>query len=100
MPLVKNMAAVVILKDLAEALEMQFDEHLSFLDFDTGRIETGPLICCAKRKTRRTTTPTFPMGNASSGKSPNASFPPTASRVCQPSSMSMSGRSCAISRIQ
>jgi hypothetical protein len=37
------MAATILLKDLAEALEMQFDEHSSFLDLDTGRIETVPV---------------------------------------------------------
>jgi hypothetical protein len=34
------MSAVVLLKDIIDALEMQFDESSSFLDLDTGRIET------------------------------------------------------------
>jgi hypothetical protein len=34
------MPATVRLQALVEALEMQFDEHLSFLDLDTGEVET------------------------------------------------------------
>ena len=34
------MPATVLIKDIVEALEMQFDEQLSFLDLDTGRVET------------------------------------------------------------
>jgi len=34
------MPAIVHLKDIVEALEMQFDEHSSFLDLDTGQVET------------------------------------------------------------
>jgi hypothetical protein len=34
------MSAIVRLNDIVEALEMPFDEHLSFLDLDTGRVET------------------------------------------------------------
>ena len=34
-----NMSATVLLKDIIDALEMQFDES-SFLDLDTGRVET------------------------------------------------------------
>jgi hypothetical protein len=34
------MAATVLLKDIVDALDMQFDEHLSFLDLDTGQVET------------------------------------------------------------
>ena len=35
-----NMSATVLLKDIIDALEMQFDESSSFLDLDTGRVET------------------------------------------------------------
>lgn len=34
------MSATVLLKDIVDALEMQFDEASSFLDLETGRIET------------------------------------------------------------
>ena len=34
------MSATVLLKDIIDALEMQFDEWSSFLDLDTGRVET------------------------------------------------------------
>ena len=34
------MSATVLLKDVIDALEMQFDESSSFLDLDTGRVET------------------------------------------------------------
>src|SRR3954454_1447863 len=34
------MSATVLLKDIIDALEMQFDESSSFLDLDTGRVET------------------------------------------------------------
>ena len=34
------MPATVLLKDIVDALEMQFDDSSSFLDLDTGRIET------------------------------------------------------------
>lgn len=34
------MSSTVRLKDIADALEMQFDESSSFLDLDTGRVET------------------------------------------------------------
>ena len=34
------MALTVQLKDIVEALEMQFDEASSFLDLDTGKVET------------------------------------------------------------
>src|SRR5579863_9180125 len=34
------MPATVLLKDIVDALEMQFDEQLSFLDLDTGQVET------------------------------------------------------------
>jgi hypothetical protein len=33
------MSATVLLKDIIDALEMQFDESSSFLDLDTGRVE-------------------------------------------------------------
>src|SRR3954465_11925585 len=33
------MSATVLLKDVIDALEMQFDESSSFLDLDTGRVE-------------------------------------------------------------
>jgi hypothetical protein len=36
----KAMSATVLLKDIVDALEMQLDEASSFLDLDTGRIET------------------------------------------------------------
>jgi hypothetical protein len=35
-----SMSAAVLLKDIIDALEMQFDESSSFLDLNTGRIET------------------------------------------------------------
>jgi hypothetical protein len=34
------MAATVRLKDIVDELEMQFDKQLSFLDLDTGQVET------------------------------------------------------------
>jgi hypothetical protein len=34
------MPAIILLKDIVDALEMQFDESLSVLDLDTGRVET------------------------------------------------------------
>src|ERR1039457_388822 len=34
------MAVTVQLKDIVEALEMQFDEASSYLDLDTGKVET------------------------------------------------------------
>jgi hypothetical protein len=34
------MATTVLLKDIVDALEMHFDEQLSFLDLDTGQVET------------------------------------------------------------
>ena len=34
------MSATVLLKDVIDALDMQFDESSSFLDLDTGRVET------------------------------------------------------------
>jgi hypothetical protein len=34
------MSAPVLLKDIIDALEMQFDESSSFLDLNTGRVET------------------------------------------------------------
>ena len=34
------MAVTVQLKDIVEALEMQFDEYSSYLDLDTGKVET------------------------------------------------------------
>ncbi|HEX4166313.1 MAG TPA: UPF0158 family protein [Bryobacteraceae bacterium] len=34
------MSATVLLKDIIDALEMQLDESSSFLDLDTGRVET------------------------------------------------------------
>ena len=34
------MSTTVLLKDIIEALETQFDESSSFLDLDTGRVET------------------------------------------------------------
>jgi hypothetical protein len=34
------MPATVLLKAIVEALEMEFDESSSFLDLDTGRVET------------------------------------------------------------
>jgi hypothetical protein len=34
------MPATVLVKDIVEALEMIFDEHPSFLDLDTGKVET------------------------------------------------------------
>jgi hypothetical protein len=34
------MSAKVLLTDIVDALEMQFDESLSFLDLDTGQVET------------------------------------------------------------
>ena len=37
-----NMSATVLLKDIIDALEMQFEESSSFLDLDTGRVETVP----------------------------------------------------------
>lgn len=36
----KGMAVTVHLKDIVEVLELQFDEHPSFLDLDTGKVET------------------------------------------------------------
>jgi len=34
------MRTTVLLKDIVDALEMQFDESSSFLDLDTGQVET------------------------------------------------------------
>jgi len=36
----KAMSATVRLQDIVDALEMQFDESSSFLDLDTGQVET------------------------------------------------------------
>jgi hypothetical protein len=36
------MPAIVHLKDIVDALEMQIDEYSSFLDLDTGKVETLP----------------------------------------------------------
>ena len=38
--MVSNMTATVRLNDIVDALEMQFDESSSFLDLDTGQVET------------------------------------------------------------
>jgi len=38
--MVSNMSATVLLKDIVDALEMQLDESSSFVDLETGRIET------------------------------------------------------------
>jgi len=37
------MPETVLLKDIVEALEMQLDEYLSFLDLDTGQVESVSL---------------------------------------------------------
>jgi hypothetical protein len=34
------MSTTVLLKDIVDALEMQFDESISFRDLDTGKVET------------------------------------------------------------
>ncbi len=34
------MPATVLLKDIVDALQMQFDESISFLDLETGQVET------------------------------------------------------------
>jgi len=34
------MSTTVLLQDIVDALEMQLDESSSFLDLDTGRVET------------------------------------------------------------
>jgi hypothetical protein len=34
------MSATVLLQDIVDALEMQLDESSSFLDLNTGRVET------------------------------------------------------------
>src|SRR6266496_2751400 len=34
------MAATVLLKDIVDAMDIQFDESLSFLDLDTGKVES------------------------------------------------------------
>jgi hypothetical protein len=34
------MPPTVLLKDIVDALEMQFDEYSSYLDLDTGKVET------------------------------------------------------------
>ena len=36
------MPATVQLNHIIDALEMQFDEHVSYLDLDTGQVETVP----------------------------------------------------------
>jgi hypothetical protein len=36
------MPATVVLQDIVDALEMQFDEVASFLDLETGQVETIP----------------------------------------------------------
>jgi hypothetical protein len=36
----KKMPATVLLKDIVDALEMQFDEQKSFLNLETGEVET------------------------------------------------------------
>jgi hypothetical protein len=36
----QNTPATVLIKDVVDALEMQFDEQLSFWDLDTGQVET------------------------------------------------------------
>jgi hypothetical protein len=36
----KVMPPTVLLKDIVDALDVQFDESLSFLDLDTGQVET------------------------------------------------------------
>lgn len=44
------MPALVRLKDIIEALEMQVDEFSSFLDRDTDRVELSPTIFFIRRR--------------------------------------------------
>ena len=46
----KAMPVTVLLKDIVDALEMQLDESSSFLDLDTGQVETvsHELLCEAE----------------------------------------------------
>ena len=48
------MPATVRLNDIVDALEMQFDESSSFLDLDTGQVETVSTFFCVRQRSPAT----------------------------------------------
>ena len=52
---IEAMAAIVLLNDIVDALEMQFDESSSFLDRDIGRWKLSRTFFCVRQRSPATT---------------------------------------------
>src|ERR1019366_4521885 len=93
------MSATVLLKDIVDALEMVSDEFLSFLDLDTGEVET--VNFAARPRNAATTKSRICLpGRTKNGRSPSELSSAIASGSFPPSSKFTNGRSCGSSRIR
>ena len=74
------MPATVRLKDIVDALEMQFDESSAFLDLDFGRVETISHALLREAENSGDEEPDLLHGRNTNGRLPSESFLSTASR--------------------
>ena len=72
------MPATVHLNDIIDALEMQFDEALSYLDLDAGQVVTVSEDLPREAAEQGDGSPMFLTGRKTNGRSPNGLFQQTA----------------------
>src|SRR5438309_9819032 len=94
------MSATVLLKDVIDAMEMQFDESSSFLDLDTGRVETVSNDLLGEADESVGEEPDLPAWQKQEWESPSESFRLIGSSSFPPSLTFTSGRSCRTFRIR
>src|SRR5881409_2871914 len=94
------MSATVLLRDIVDALEMQLDESSSFLDLDTGRVETVSNDLLGQADESVGEEPDLPAWQKQEWEIANELCPLMGSSSFPPSSTFMSGRSCRTFRIR
>jgi hypothetical protein len=65
------MPAIVHLSDIIDALEMQFEESISYLDLDTGQVVTVSEDLFREVECTATRSRSFLTGGEMNGRSPN-----------------------------
>jgi hypothetical protein len=86
--------ATIHLNDIIDALEIQFDESLSYLDPDAGQVVTVSEELLRERRNTATRSRIFLTGRKTNGRLPNGLFQRTASDRFPRSLMYRSGASC------
>jgi hypothetical protein len=96
----ESMSGTVLLKDIVDALEMQFDEVSSFVDLDTGQVEPVSNTLLSEADESVGEEPDLSAWQKEDGKSSSELFRLGTSCGFRLSSTFTNGRSCRTSRVR